>query len=405
MGKIIKHANIIYMPTISALGGIETYVYELVKKYKDLDIAVVSKRCDEIQKQRLMKYCRVYIHTNQKIECKVCIINYDQSIISYINEEADIYQTMHADYSNEIYKDKPRPHPRIKSYIAITEYLQERMKEILKVDNVMMSYNPLTIEKEDEPIVIVTASRLHKDKGPDLMQRFADALDKAKVNYVWYIITNDVGVIESPNVVFIKNRLDISKWTSKATYGALFSKSEACSYFINEMLYRDIPMLVTPLPYLKEIGVEDGKNAYIVNFDGSNIDDVVNKIKNVPTFKFKKMEDKYSSIFFNSKSKYKEEKEMKYLVEATSKYEETNTFDAELSAKHNVDKYYPKKGERWTVDFERKEKLVSLGFVNVVEEIKEQAKEEIKEESKEIETAVRKPKVEKAVKKTTKKAK
>ena len=41
--EVIKHTNIIYMPTISALGGIETYVYELVKKYDYLDIAVVSK--------------------------------------------------------------------------------------------------------------------------------------------------------------------------------------------------------------------------------------------------------------------------------------------------------------------------------------------------------------------------
>lgn len=59
---MIEHSNIIYMPTISALGGIETYVYELVKKYKDLDIAVVSKKCDPIQMERIKKY--VYIHYN-----------------------------------------------------------------------------------------------------------------------------------------------------------------------------------------------------------------------------------------------------------------------------------------------------------------------------------------------------
>ena len=33
MNEVIKHSNIIFMPTISKLGGIETYVYELVKKY------------------------------------------------------------------------------------------------------------------------------------------------------------------------------------------------------------------------------------------------------------------------------------------------------------------------------------------------------------------------------------
>ena len=53
MQEIIKHSNIIYMPNISPLGGIETYVYEMVKKYKDLDIAVVSKNCDKTQAKRI----------------------------------------------------------------------------------------------------------------------------------------------------------------------------------------------------------------------------------------------------------------------------------------------------------------------------------------------------------------
>ena len=34
MNNEIRHSNIIYMPNISELGGIETYVYEMVKKYK-----------------------------------------------------------------------------------------------------------------------------------------------------------------------------------------------------------------------------------------------------------------------------------------------------------------------------------------------------------------------------------
>ena len=38
----IKHANIFYVRNIHAIGGVETYVYELAKKYKDYDIAVVK---------------------------------------------------------------------------------------------------------------------------------------------------------------------------------------------------------------------------------------------------------------------------------------------------------------------------------------------------------------------------
>lgn len=303
---IIKHANIIYMPTISPLGGIETYVYEMVKKYKNLDIAVVSKMCDSKQKERIEKYCKVYIHTNEKIECKVAIINYDQSIINYINEDAEIYQTIHADYSNNIYTDKPKTNPRIKSYIAITKFLQERMRDVLNTDNIILSYNPLTITKKEKekPLILVSATRLHKHKGKERMQLLASALDKAGINYIWYVITGDIGGIQSDNVIFIRNRLDVDKWINQADYVVLLSDSEACSYTINEALYRNIPVIVTPLPYLKEIGVEDDKNAYIMNFDCSNIDDIVKKICNVPSFNFMHLKDKYNQLFTKDKSIY-----------------------------------------------------------------------------------------------------
>ena len=327
---MIEHANVIYMPNISALGGIETYVYEMVKKYHHLDLAVVCKKIDRKQRRRIEKYCPVYIHTNERIKCKVCLINYDQTIIDFV--DGDVYQVFHADYSTGLY-DIPHTDPRIKGYIAITKYQQKKMGEILGT-KMMMSYNPLTIEEEEEPIVIVTASRLYENKGTHLMQQFADAMDKSGINYIWYIITCDKDVIKSPNVIFIDNRLDIGKWTSKATYGALFSKAECCSYFINEMLYRNIPMLVTPLPYLDEIGVKDGKNAYIVEHDGSNIDEVVKKIKDVPKFEFKKLKDSYESIFCKSKSHYTPSTTIKVRCIAEPYYTDTlldrNVFNGEV---------------------------------------------------------------------------
>ena len=84
---------------------------------------------------------------------------------------------------------------------------------------------------------------------------------------------------------------------------------------------------------------------------------------------------------------------MKYLVEATNKYEKTNNHDLELSKEKGEDKYIPKAGEQWEVSCKRKDKLVELGYVKVVEGIEE------------IETAVKKPATKKAVKKTTKKEK
>lgn len=367
---MIEHSNIIYMPNISELGGIETYVYELVKKYKDLDIAVVSKRCDEKQAKRIRKYCRLYIHTNQKIKCDVALINYDQSIINYIEDGADIYQVIHADYTNSIYtpQQKPKPHPRIKAFIAITEFLKDRMSDSLKPNNTILCYNPLTVDKE-KPIIIVSATRLHEHKGKSRMQKLASELDRVGVNYLWIVITGDVGCIDSPNVVFINNRLDISKWLSMATYVALLSDSEACSYTLSEALYRNIPILSTPLPYLKEIGVEDGKNAYIVEFDCSNISDVAKKITNVPKFEFNKMKDSYDKIFTDVKGSYQEYMKKKVKVKCIQKYFDIE--ENEWKVPNLTDGYYEPENHpnrmQWETNMIRAEELAEKGLVRIID--------------------------------------
>lgn len=319
---MIEHANIIFMPTISELGGIETYVYELVKKYHYLDIAVVSNSCHPSQAERIRKYCKLYIHRGEKIKCKVAIINYDQSIISYIDKDAKIYQAIHADYTHPRYNGrKPAPHPRITAFIAITEFLQDKMKAVLEPNKTILSYNPLTID-DDKPIIIVCPSRLHAFKGKTRMQEFANEMDKRHKNWLLICITSDIGGIDSPNVIFIPPRLDISKFLQIATYVMLLSDSEACSYTLNEALYRNIPILTTPLPYLDEIGYKDGKTGYTIEFDCSNIKDVVDKIDNVPKFQFKHLEDKYAELFSDDPSHYESDKNILVQVQATKTYDD-----------------------------------------------------------------------------------
>lgn len=299
----IEHKNIFYVRDISSIGGVETYVYEMCKKYHNLDIAVVYKQADKTQLERLKKYCRAYQHTNQKIICDVAIINYDVSIIDYIVDTAKIYQVIHGDYENAAYSWKPPTHERIYEYIGVTQHIVDSFKRITGKQNVMLSYNPLTPDDE-EPIVLVSATRLSKIKGKDRMIKLAMALDNANINYIWYVFTNDNEAIKSPNVFYMKPRLDVSKWIKRATYLVQLSDTEACSYSINEALYMDVPVIVTRLPYLEEIGVKDGENAYIMDFDCSNIDNIVANIKNIPKFKFKRLEDRYGDILSNTPSHY-----------------------------------------------------------------------------------------------------
>lgn len=391
---MIEHDNIFYIRDISELGGVETFTWELVKKFKDKDIAVVYKSAHENQIKRVKKYCKAYKHTNQKIKCKVAIINYDVSIIDFINEDIykdnlskndkrGIYQVVHGDYENSAYKWKPPTDPRIKQYIGVTKYICDSFKRITGLNNVTYSYNPLTIEKEPKKLVLLSATRLSPIKGKDRMIKLVNALDNAGINYVWYIFTNDTNAINSKNVIYCKPRLDIGWWFEQADYIIQLSDTEACSYTINEALFRNKPIIVTPLPYLEEIGVKDGENAYIIKFDCSNINDVVDKITKIPKFEFKKLIDDYDKIVVDGKSHYEEEKEMKAKVRATKGFE--GKFDNERSTNEN--KIYPKAGDEWITSLERAEFLKQNGAIEIVEIIEEKPKVAEKEEIKKKRTS------------------
>ena len=165
-------------------------------------------------------------------------------------------------------------------------------------------------------------------------------------------------------------------------------------YSQNEALGYGVPIVTTPLTVCNELPIPEGARL-VCNWDMSNVDEVVRQIfeKEVKPFKYIPPKDEWNKLLAEGKSTYKEEMKMKYLVKATNKYEKNNDHDLELSKQRGVKKYIPKQGEQWEVSFERKEHLVNLGYVEEVREIKE------------VETAVKKPKTEKAVKKTTKKAK
>ena len=277
--NVIRHKNILYIRDITQLGGVETWAYEIAKKYHNLDLAVVVKTIDPAQLKRLVKYVPVYKHRSQKIECDVAVTNYDTTIIPYIDAKVGIYSAVHADYENPAYTCKYPTHPKIKEYLCITKHIEESWGRITGNKNLRLCYNPLSVEKGERPLVLLSATRLSKEKGKNRMQQLATALDSAGVKYVWLVFTDDTAAIKSPNVAFLPSRLDIGRWFELADDVVQLSGTEACSYTIAESLFRNIPIISTPLPYLKEIGVEDGKNAYIMEFDCSNIKDIVKNLQ------------------------------------------------------------------------------------------------------------------------------
>ncbi len=361
---VIEHDNIFYVRNIHRIGGVETYVYELAKKYQDKDIAVVCKSVSYEQKLRLEKYCRVYVHKNQLIKCKVIITNWDTSIIDYVEEGAKIYTVLHTDYSNSeealgIPKDNPRT-----TYIGITEDSMKKFEKIIGTEErTILCRNPLEIEKDEDVMILVSATRLTNIKGGHRMLEIANELDNQGIKFVWLIFTTNEypnnPVWNNKSVVRMDNRLDIGSYLKMADWVVQPSECEGDSYTLKEALYRGTPVVVCELGYFKEIGIEDNKNALFLELDSSNVKDVVKRMKNPLKFEFEQVKDGYDKIIVDGKSKYKEELKMKAKVKAL-----INFNDIEANKKRIA-------GEEFECSKIRAEYLEEHQAVEILEIIKE----------------------------------
>lgn len=323
---MIEHANIFYVRNIHAIGGVETFVYELAKKYKDYDIAVVCKDVAPSQMQRLQKYCRVYVHKNQQIKCNVIITNWDTSILDYVNEDAKKYTVLHTDYKNPTERlGLPKDRPDV-TYIGITEVSKKNFEEISGIDRTILCRNPLTIEEEEPVLTLVSATRMTEIKDNGRHLKLAQALDRQGIKYIWLIFTtneyNDNPIWKNPNVIHMQNRLELGQFMKNADWYVQLSSCEGDSYSLKEALYRGTPVVVCELPYFKEIGIENNKNALFYNIDNSNADEVAIKMKKPLEFKFEEVKDGYDKLLDKTKSHYEEEKKMEVKVKVIMNFKD-----------------------------------------------------------------------------------
>lgn len=301
----MKYTNVFYVPHFNVIGGIETYCYELAKKYHDQDITFVYSdiTSDIKQLNRIRKYCRVIKYSNEKIKCKRLFIMYRCNLNMF--EADEIIQIIHADY--EIQGLKPNLDERIKEHYAVSKSAAQAYERISGI-KVGVCYNPLVIEKPKKILRLISATRLTKEKGKDRMIKLADALDKAKIPYEWRIFTNDSLPIPNKNVIYMTPRLDIRDYIADADYLVQLSDTEAWSYSVLESLaICKTPVIVTPIPCFEEMGIKSGINGYVIDFDMKNIpiDDIYSKI---PKVDFKAPQDIYNKLLIDKPSTYKPDK-------------------------------------------------------------------------------------------------
>lgn len=303
----MKYGNVFYIPHFNIIGGIETYAYELAKKYKDKDITFVysDETSDRKQLNRIRKYCRVIKQPYgaiEKIKCKRLFVMYRCKIDLF--EADEVIQIIHADY--EAQGLKPNLDERIKEHYAVSKAVAEAYERISGV-NVKVAYNPLTIEKPRKILKLISATRLTKEKGKNRMIKLADALDKAGIPYEWRIFTNDSLPIPNENVIYMKPRLDIRDYIADADYLVQLSDTEAFSYSILESLCLGTPVIITPIPSSIEMGVKNGINGYILDFSMKDIP-ITQIYENIPKIAFKAPKDIYDKLLIDEPTTYNGEK-------------------------------------------------------------------------------------------------
>ena len=323
---MIECKNLFYISNFNHIGGVETFIYELSRKYQDYDIVVVYKTGNIKQINRLKQYVRVIQFHGQDFRCQKAFFNYETDIINYIQAEEYI-QIIHASFKTQ--GIKPRINPKIDKYICVSRHAGKEWEEVTGIKSTLCR-NPLVIsEKEKSPtLILLSATRLTPEKGKDRMRKLGELLNHAKVNYIWLVFTNDIQAINNPNIIFLPPQLNIRPIISSIKgkgYGVQLSDTEGDCYFTRECEALGVPLLVTPLPSFKEQGLIDGKNCYYIPFDVENID-IQKIVNNIPEYEPYQSEDIWDQILVPGESQYKKDFNTFVKVKPIKKY-----FDLELN--------------------------------------------------------------------------
>ena len=410
------YKNIFYFRKISKIGGTEQFLFEIAKKYKNYDITIFYDEADLHQLKRLRQLVRCKKRIKgEVVKCNRAFFNFNLDMINDV-EANEYYFVSHANYEELGYKP-PIEHPKLTHYIGVSQFASDKLceygKKLEKEIKTITCYNPLTLESREKVLHLVSACRLDdKVKGGNRTIKLIKALDnyckKTGRHYIWTIFSNNTKIeIDSPNVVFMKSRVDVRPYIADADYVLQLSNDmETYCYTINEALGYGVPVVTTPLSILNELPITDNEHI-VLDWDCRNVEEVAKSIfeKEVKPFEYKVLKDNWSNLLVEGKSTYKEELEMVHRVKATEMYRKYQLIDAQLG-------FVPAEGYEFEVSDERFRVLngdnsYGCAFVTEVKGEKPKAVENKVEENKPEETPANKkaPVKETAVKKVPNKKK
>ena len=346
------NTNLFYFNTLNSVGGIETFFYNLAKKYgKTHDITILYRRGDPEQVKRLSEFVRVKKYVDgDTVKCKRAFCAFNTDILDKIEAE-EYWQMLHGDYRS--LGVLPQKHERLQEYVACSEVVRDAYADITgKVATV--SYNPFVYQKPRKVLRLLSATRLTPDKGLKRMEILAAALEEANIPFIWDVFTDVPRPVKSRNMFIREPRLDIIDFIADADYFVQLSDAEGYCYSVVEALSVGTPVIVTDFKVIHEIGVEDRVNGFVLPMDMSELP-LQEIYKGLKKFKYKPLEDRWGELLLPVPPDYEEQ--MLQIVTVRCK---RNFIDLERKKTAEF-------GEEWQCTRRRAETLVDLGVVDIEE--------------------------------------
>lgn len=274
----MKTQVVIYTAQTFNIGGIESFIYNFCRiMAKHYDILVLYKTANASQLARLKQIVRVEQEKGQPIECDTLIINRIHDSIPQNIKAKKTIQMVHGCKEAGI-KRLPEDKGKL---IFVSETAKDSFGE--EAAGATVIKNMVETRETQNPLLLVSATRLDtEEKGQDRMRTLANLMHKQGVPFLWLYFSNRELKEAPAGVVKMEPTLNIREYIKKADYLIQLSDTEAFCYSIAEALAEGTPVITTPLPVLKELGVKEGKNAHIVPFDLEGVD--TTKFYNIPEF-------------------------------------------------------------------------------------------------------------------------
>lgn len=364
---IYRTTNAFFFWALAPIGGIESHLYYIARKFGKYDVTVFFYQADEEQVKRLRKLVRcVKLLPEDKVECENMFCCFNRKVLDQ-TEAKKVYMVLHADYKDMIKKGQLPKYltdydDRVDEYLGVSEHVCEAWKDLTGLDAKYVG-NPIVMDPVEKPLLLCSATRLTSEKGWGRMRQLADMMNQAGINFMWFIYTNDP---KDPvkNMVFLKPRLDIVDSLSAFDAFVQLSDSEGYCLSVVEALMRGVPVIGTDLPVFHEIGMNE-ENSILLPLDMSDVP--LEKIKHVRDmrFKFKQPKDNWSRYIKKVKSNYDPSETGLRKMIATGGWERLNVMDRETEL-------VPHEGEVLWLTAERLERIREFEQKRHVSMVKEE---------------------------------